>query len=456
MTSSKRRARRLRSCSPGHGVRSRPAPGGRSNGSASKAARSRAYRCAQWALRARLTSRAARFRQASKRSTLWSNGPVTRRWRGCSLSQKRRPISRTLSPSAAFQPWVQRSLTTPGFFSCGSKTKCARRSSTAAATTSAPVFGAAASSRRARTPRSSRASRPLSNGANRSTFPTGATTSFCSSSCRGAARTPLTDRNTRTLWPRSWSRGMAAAPTAPSRVAAARTPGCWPTPWRGGRPSARPPRRAAEEDRCQGLEGDSGAEAVRQVEHSHPNLIPREVTLPDGSGFDVCRELRKMDPAVPVIMMSSRSDEIDVVVALEIGADDYVSKPLRLRELVARMTAHLRRTRFESAEEMRSRTWFRDTVLDVNERRTYKSGKEVELTHTEFDLLTFLASNAGKVLSREKILNSIWGYEYPIETRVIDVRIRNLRRKIETQPSRPYYILPVPGTAYPFTTPPPA
>jgi len=210
-------------------------------------------------------------------------------------------------------------------------------------------------------------------------------------------------------------------------------------------------RAACEQDGYQVLEADSGAEALRQVEHSHPNLILLEVTLPDGSGFDVCRELRKMDPAVPVIMMSSRSDEIDVVVALEIGADDYVSKPLRLRELVARMTAHLRRTRFESAEAMRSRLEFRDLVIDVNERRTYKSGEEVELTHTEFDLLTFLASNAGKVLSREKILNSIWGYEYPIETRVIDVHIRNLRRKIESQPSRPYYILAVPGIGYRFT-----
>jgi DNA-binding response OmpR family regulator len=143
-----------------------------------------------------------------------------------------------------------------------------------------------------------------------------------------------------------------------------------------------------------------------------------------------------MDPGVPVIMMSTRSDEIDAVVALEIGADDYVTKPLRLRELVARMAAHLRRARLENAEAMRSRLEFRDLVIDVNERRTYKGGKEVELTHTEFDLLTFLASNAGKVLSREKILNSIWGYEYPIETRVIDVHIRNLRRKIETQPSR--------------------
>ena len=215
-------------------------------------------------------------------------------------------------------------------------------------------------------------------------------------------------------------------------------------------------RAACEQDGYQVLEADGGADTMRQVEHSHPNLILLEVTLPDGSGFDVCRELRKMDPTVPVIMMSTRADEIDVVVALEIGADDYVSKPLRLRELVARITAHLRRTRFESAEAMRSRLEFRELVIDVNERRTYKSGKEVELTHTEFDLLTFLASNAGKVLSREKILNSIWGYEYPIETRVIDVHIRNLRRKIESQPSRPYYILAVPGIGYRFTNARPA
>ena len=215
-------------------------------------------------------------------------------------------------------------------------------------------------------------------------------------------------------------------------------------------------RLACEQDGFQVLEAEGGAEALRQVEQSHPNLILLEVTLPDGAGFDVCRELRKMDPTAPVIMLSSRSEEIDVVVALEIGADDYVTKPLRLRELVARITAHLRRTRFESAEALRNRLEFRELVIDINERRTYKAGKEVELTHTEFDLLTFLASNAGKVLSREKILNSIWGYEYPIETRVIDVHIRNLRRKIESQPSRPYYILAVPGIGYRFTNARPA
>jgi DNA-binding response OmpR family regulator len=216
-------------------------------------------------------------------------------------------------------------------------------------------------------------------------------------------------------------------------------------------PSRREVKAACEQDGYQVLEAESGSEALRVHTAARPNLVLLEVALPDASGFDVCRELRRTDPTSPVIMMSTRSDEIDVVVALEIGADDYVTKPLRLRELAARIAAHLRRARMESAEAMRTRLEFRDLVIDVNERRIYKSGREVELTHTEFDLLTFLASNAGKVLSREKILNSIWGYEYPIETRVIDVHIRNLRRKIETQPARPYYILAVPGIGYRFT-----
>ncbi|HEX9559909.1 MAG TPA: response regulator transcription factor [Candidatus Dormibacteraeota bacterium] len=215
-------------------------------------------------------------------------------------------------------------------------------------------------------------------------------------------------------------------------------------------------RSAVAQDGYQVVEADTGAEGLRQVDALHPSLVLLEVTLPDASGFDVCRELRKKDTAVPVIMMSSRSDEIDAVVALEIGADDYVVKPLRLRELAARIAAHLRRMRMESAEAARNRLEFRDLLIDVNERRIYRAGQEVELTHTEFDLLTFLASNAGKVLSREKILNSIWGYEYPIETRVIDVHIRNLRRKIEGQPSRPYYILAVPGIGYRFTNARPA
>src|SRR5260370_2749906 len=132
-------------------------------------------------------------------------------------------------------------------------------------------------------------------------------------------------------------------------------------------------RTACEQDGYQVLEADGGAEALRQIEQSRPNVVLLEVTLPDAAGFDVCRELRRLDPVVPVIMMSSRFDEIDVVVALEIGADDYVSKPLRHRELVARMTAHLRRSPLESAEALRSRLQFRDLITNANQRPTYNS-----------------------------------------------------------------------------------
>jgi DNA-binding response OmpR family regulator len=208
---------------------------------------------------------------------------------------------------------------------------------------------------------------------------------------------------------------------------------------------------AAQQDGYDVAEADSGQAGIDLFESSRPSLVILEVTLPDMSGFDCCRELRRLDVGTPIIMISNRADEIDAVVALEIGADDYVVKPLRLRELMARVAAHLRKVRGEVVAGDKGQLEFKDLMVDVNERRVFKAGDEVELTHTEFDLLAFLASNAGKVLSREKILNTIWGYEYPIETRVIDVHIRNLRRKIETVPSRPFYILAVPGIGYRFT-----
>src|SRR5260370_25272629 len=127
-------------------------------------------------------------------------------------------------------------------------------------------------------------------------------------------------------------------------------------------------RSAVAQDGYQVVEADTGAEGLRQVDALRPSLVLLEVTLPDASGFDVCRELRKKDTAVPVIMMSSRSDEIDAVVALEIGADDYVVKPLRLRELAARIAAHLRRMRMESAAATRNRLEFRELAIDVTDR----------------------------------------------------------------------------------------
>ena|SRR5918912_1023861 len=210
-------------------------------------------------------------------------------------------------------------------------------------------------------------------------------------------------------------------------------------------------RLACEQDGYEVLEAETGADTLRVFDEQRPNLVVLDVGLPDVSGYDVTREIRKLDLVVPIIMLSPRSDEIDVVVGLEIGGDDYVVKPVRLRELQARIAAHLRKVRTDTYEQGRGRLEFKDLVIDVNERRVFKSGQEVDLTHTEFDLLAYLAANAGKVLSREKILNTIWGYEYPIETRVIDVHIRNLRRKVETVSSKPFYILAVPGIGYRFT-----
>ena len=211
-------------------------------------------------------------------------------------------------------------------------------------------------------------------------------------------------------------------------------------------------RAECEQFGYQVIEAETAADGLREFEERSPNLVLLESVLPDGSGLDVCRNVRRSDPKVPILMVSARGEEIDVVVGLEIGADDYVVKPVRMRELLARITAHLRKARLETTESNAGRLEFKDLVIDINERRIFKEGSEVDLTHTEFDLLAYLAGHAGKVMSREKILNHVWGYEYPIETRLIDVHIRNLRRKIETNSSRPYYILAVPGIGYRFTS----
>ncbi len=211
-------------------------------------------------------------------------------------------------------------------------------------------------------------------------------------------------------------------------------------------------RQNCEQYGYQVSEAEGAAAGIHEFEERKPNLVLLEVSLPDGSGFDVCRSIRRIDPKAPIVLISSRGEEIDVVVGLEIGADDYMVKPLRMRELLARVAAHLRKARLESAEAAPGRLEFKDLAIDINERRVFKEGAEVDLTHTEFDLLAYLAGHAGKVMSREKILNHVWGYEYPIETRLIDVHIRNLRRKIETNSSRPYYILAVPGIGYRFTS----
>jgi DNA-binding response OmpR family regulator len=212
-------------------------------------------------------------------------------------------------------------------------------------------------------------------------------------------------------------------------------------------------RQACEQDGFEVVEAESGDAALTAFPSARPSVVLLEYALPDQLGIDVCRELRKLDASVAIVMISANSDEVDVVVGLEVGADDYVLKPLRLRELTARIAATLRRVRPEATDSRGGKLEFKDLVVDVNERRVIRQGQEIPLTHTEFDLLALLAVNAGKVLSRERMLHSVWGYQYPveIETRVIDVHIRNLRRKVEEEPSRPFYILAVPGIGYRFT-----
>jgi DNA-binding response OmpR family regulator len=210
---------------------------------------------------------------------------------------------------------------------------------------------------------------------------------------------------------------------------------------------------ACRSDGFEVVEAATGQETLARAAEARPTAILLEVSLPDMSGFDVCRELRKVNDDVPIILISARGEEIDVVVGLEIGADDYITKPIRLRELTARIAANLRRARLDGHEAHRARLEFKDLLIDLNERRVVRGGSEISLTHTEFELLSLLAAHAGKALSRERILQHIWGqgHQGDIETRVIDVHVRNLRRKIEVEPSRPFYVLAVPGIGYRFT-----
>ena len=208
---------------------------------------------------------------------------------------------------------------------------------------------------------------------------------------------------------------------------------------------------ACEKDGYEVVEARNGAEGLRLIEDDEPDLLLLDVMLPDMSGFDVCREVRKSGSGIPIIVLAAKTDEVDIIVGLEIGADDYITKPFRARELLARIAAHLRKGPHDTRESD-GLLDFKDLAINLNERKVLKSGEVVELTHTEFDLLAFLASNSGKVLSRERILNHVWGYEYPIETPVTDVHIRNLRRKIESDPGRPSFIFAVPGIGYRFSS----
>lgn len=202
-----------------------------------------------------------------------------------------------------------------------------------------------------------------------------------------------------------------------------------------------------------------GAEAVRLAFEEKPDLILLDLMLPVKDGMDVCREVRtKLH--MPIIMLTAKDTEIDKVLGLELGADDYVTKPFSTRELLARVKAHLRRQ--QKSEASRDEDGVADTdaasepqgfklfnlFIDTDMYVVYKSGEPLDLTHREYELVYYMARNSGKVMTREHLLQAVWGFEYFGDVRTVDVTIRRLREKIEDDPSRPEYIMTRRGLGY--------
>ncbi|GAB4402998.1 MAG: response regulator transcription factor [Anaerolineales bacterium] len=198
-----------------------------------------------------------------------------------------------------------------------------------------------------------------------------------------------------------------------------------------------------------------GVMAVEQARRERPNVIILDIMLPKMDGFEVCRTLRK-EMNVPILMLTARDDEIDKVVGLEVGADDYMTKPFSMRELMARVKALLRRVRL-IREDMAAATApeperlvFGDLTLDLSRGEVRLGERPVPLKPKEYDLLVFLARNRGMVLSRDLILERVWGWDFAGGTRTVDVHVRWLREKIEADPANPTRIVTVRGMGYRF------
>ncbi|MEM8905483.1 MAG: response regulator transcription factor [Actinomycetota bacterium] len=193
-----------------------------------------------------------------------------------------------------------------------------------------------------------------------------------------------------------------------------------------------------------------GTEALTLFDTAQPDLVLLDVMLPKMSGIDVCRELRKRSK-VPIIMVSAKGSEIDTVVGLEVGADDYVTKPYRLRELVARMRAVLRRSPGdESGELADGEIAVGDVALDPDRHEVSVRGQLVQLPLKEFELLHVLLENAGRVVTRDSLIDQVWGHDYVGDTKTLDVHIKRVRSKIEADPASPERIVTIRGLGYKY------
>ncbi|MDR1538405.1 MAG: response regulator transcription factor [Clostridiales bacterium] len=194
-----------------------------------------------------------------------------------------------------------------------------------------------------------------------------------------------------------------------------------------------------------------GEEALRLAKANEYNLILLDVMLPKIDGLSVCQQIREFS-SVPIIMVTAKGEDMDKIMGLEYGADDYLTKPFNILELKARIRAILRRSgkKGEEAQEKSTKAKIRDLEIDYVARRVFVEGRETSLTAKEFDLLELFTETPGKVYSREDLLNTVWGYDFPGDARTVDVHVRRLREKIEKNPSDPRYINTKWGVGYYF------
>jgi two-component system alkaline phosphatase synthesis response regulator PhoP len=205
-----------------------------------------------------------------------------------------------------------------------------------------------------------------------------------------------------------------------------------------------------EKDGYHCLVSTTGAQALEVAHQEKPDLIILDIMLPEISGFEVCRILRK-DLNVPIIMLTAKAEEIDKIVGLELGADDYITKPFSLRELQVRIKSLLRRSRNvapKQSEPPEEGTAAGDLQIDVRKHTVTLDGVTLKLTPKEFDLLHLFISNRGRVLTRDQILDKVWGYDYTGGTRTVDTLILGLRKKIEADPAKPKRLVTVWGVGY--------
>jgi DNA-binding response OmpR family regulator len=190
-------------------------------------------------------------------------------------------------------------------------------------------------------------------------------------------------------------------------------------------------------------------DAISFVQKTTPHLVLLDIRLPDGSGFDVCRKMRQMGLRFPVIILTAAHDTMDKVLGLEIGADDYITKPYNLRELVSRIRAQLRRAYGELSNADSDTLLMEDLVIDLSSGQTLRNGIQLNLTPIEFKLLVFLVKHRGQALTRSQIVEAVWGYTPDLDSeRTVNVHIRHLREKVEQNPESPALILTVPGIGY--------